>query len=213
MNPLLHINAFISSLSRSRTSDRIVVLGLMFMIALGVVAVLYVIVSAAGNDNGGAGPKNDSDFLAKFEWAVPPSPVPDTPFINPDGEMVTFADHVGRYVLVNLWATWCAPCRLEMPSLDRLQARLGSENFEVMLISVDRAGLKKSAEFMEELGMQNLKTYNDKTFAVARALGVEGLPTTILLDAEGNEVGRLSGPAEWDSSEVINFIEDLISVN
>jgi thiol-disulfide isomerase/thioredoxin len=180
------------------------------MIVLGVVAVLYVIVSAAGNGSGGSLDGGGSEFLSKFEKTVPPKPAPSMPFVNPDGQLVTLKDQVGRVTLVNLWATWCGPCRLEMPSLDRLQAQLGGDNFEVMVISVDRAGLKKSAEFMDKLGIQNLKTYNDKTSAVAKALGAEGLPTTILLDENANEIGRLAGPAEWDSPEVVNFLRDFL---
>ncbi len=210
LNPLGHIEAFIKFLARSRTSDRLVVLGLTSMVALGVVAVLYVIVSAAGNGSGDSADENASEFLAKFERTVPRKPAPDAPFVDPEGKTVTLQDQMGRVTLVNLWATWCGPCQIEMPSLERLQAQLGSDDFEVMIISVDRAGLKKSAEKLEEWGIRDLKTHNDKTFAVAKALGAEGLPVTVLFDAEGNEIGRLAGKAEWDEPEVISFIEDYL---
>ena len=112
----------------------------------------------------------------------------------------------GRVVLVNLWATWCAPCRREMTALDRLQKKLGGPDFEVVAISVDRKGLEASAAFLTETGVQSLALYVDPTSKALAALKAPGLPLTVLLDRNGHEIGRLIGPAEWDSPEAENLI-------
>ncbi|MFQ5566596.1 MAG: TlpA family protein disulfide reductase [Paracoccaceae bacterium] len=109
-------------------------------------------------------------------------------------------------MLLNIWATWCAPCLREMPTLDRLQAQLGGPDFEVVALSIDRAGLKVVQNFYEKVGIQHLAMYIDSTGKGVRKLGISGLPTTFLIDRAGRELGRLIGPAEWDSSEMVAFI-------
>ncbi len=121
----------------------------------------------------------------------------------------TLADWHGKPVLVNLWATWCGPCRHEMPALDRLQNKLGSDGFSVLAISLDRGGLDKPRGFFEEIGIKHLRLYNDKTSKIGSDLAIIGMPTTLLINAEGKEIGRLSGPAEWDSDEAIELITRL----
>jgi thiol-disulfide isomerase/thioredoxin len=156
-----------------------------------------------------------SDALAQ---APPPSfsvhpasrPLPEIRFANRQGEAVSLADFRGNVVLLNVWATWCAPCRREMPTLDRLQATLGGPDFQVVALSVDRKGLPVVQEFYAELGLETLPMYVDEAGAAQRALNVLGLPTTLLLDREGNEVGRLLGPAEWDSPEMMAFLRDCL---
>ena len=114
-------------------------------------------------------------------------------------------------MLLNIWATWCGPCRAEMPTLDRLQARLGSDRFEVIALSIDRAGVGVVAEFFEEIGIEHLRIFIDESGGAARDLKVFGLPATLLIGRDGRELGRLVGPAEWDTPEMTAFLETLIA--
>lgn len=132
------------------------------------------------------------------------------PFVDGDGRDLTFADFRGRFVLLNIWATWCVPCREEMPTLDALQARLGGADFHVLPLSIDRAGLPVVRRFYEEIGLQNLGIYLADSTRAMIALGALGLPTTLLIDRAGKERGRLVGPAQWDSPEVVAQIQTLI---
>ena len=147
---------------------------------------------------------------AGFAVHESPRPLPDIHFENAQGEAMSLADLRGKIVLLNIWATWCAPCRREMPTLERLQAELGGPDFEVVALSIDRNGLSVVKEFYEELGLQNLAMYVDESGAAQRALNVLGLPTTLLLDRDGNEIGRLLGPAQWDSPEMVSFIRGYV---
>lgn len=133
------------------------------------------------------------------------------PFVDGDGRGLTLADFRGRVVLLNLWATWCVPCREEMPTLDRLQARLGGENFHVLPLSIDRAGLDPVRRFYEEIGIRHLGLYLSEDVRAMLALGAIGLPTTLLIDREGREIARRVGPAEWDSPEAVAQFETIIA--
>jgi thiol-disulfide isomerase/thioredoxin len=135
-----------------------------------------------------------------------PRPLPEVQFENGQGEAMSLADFRGKVVLLNIWATWCAPCRREMPTLERLQAELGGADFEVVALSIDRKGLSVVKEFYEELGLRELGMYVDASGKASRELSALGVPTTLLLDRESNELGRLAGPAEWDSPEMVSFI-------
>jgi len=141
-----------------------------------------------------------------------PVPAPEIAFKDGDGNPLSLAAWRGRVVLVNLWATWCAPCRREMPALDRLQAKLGGDDFEVVAISVDRKGIAASSKFLDDAGAENLALYVDESFQVARDFRVPGLPVTILIDRQGREVGRLTGPAEWDSEDALSLIAATIGL-
>lgn len=132
------------------------------------------------------------------------------PFVDGGGRNLTLADFRGRVVLLNIWATWCVPCREEMPTLDALQARLGGEDFQVLPLSIDRAGLPVVRRFYEEIGLQNLGIYLADSTRAMIALGALGLPTTLLIDRAGRERGRLVGPAQWDSPEVVAQMQTLI---
>jgi thiol-disulfide isomerase/thioredoxin len=138
-------------------------------------------------------------------------PVPDFTFVDAEGAEHSLADFEGKVVVLNLWATWCAPCRKEMPSLDRLQATHGGEDFQVLALSLDRGGIDQITDFYEELGVTNLAIYHDPKASANRALRAPGLPTTVVIDKDGNEVGRVLGDAEWDSAEVVELIEALIA--
>jgi thiol-disulfide isomerase/thioredoxin len=139
-----------------------------------------------------------------------PRPVPEIRFENEEGEVTSLADFRGKVVLLNIWATWCAPCRREMPTLDRLQAELGGPDFEVVALSIDRSGLPAVQAFYEEIGLEKLPIYVDPSGKSQRELSVLGIPTTLLLDRQGNEIGRLAGPAEWDSPEMVTFIRSYV---
>jgi len=135
-----------------------------------------------------------------------PRPLPELRFVDGDGRSRTIADFRGRLVLLNLWATWCVPCRIEMPTLDRLQAMLGSPDFEVVALSIDRKGQPAVKAFYGELGLKALHVYVDPDAKAARVLDVLGIPTTLLVDRMGREIGRVIGPAEWDSPEVVKLL-------
>ena len=139
--------------------------------------------------------------------------MPSLKFVNSDSKALTLEDWQGRIVLLNLWATWCAPCRHEMPSLNRLEEALGGEKFEVVALSVDRKGLGASAKFLKEVNADALKLYSDKTSEALQQLRVIGLPATILIDRQGREMGRLLGPAEWDSPEAKALIEAALNAS
>jgi thiol-disulfide isomerase/thioredoxin len=127
--------------------------------------------------------------------------VPDISFVDGGGAEKKLSAFKGKVVLLNLWATWCAPCRHEMPALDRLQAQLGGSDFEVVALSTDRGGLEKPRKFLADMGVKALALYNDASGRNASELKVIGMPTTLLIDREGRELGRLVGPAEWDSED------------
>jgi len=147
---------------------------------------------------------------AGFAVHESPRPLPDIHFENAQGEAMSLAELRGKIVLLNIWATWCAPCRREMPTLERLQAELGGPDFEVVALSSDRNGLSVVKEFYEELGLRELGMYVDTSGKAPRELSALGVPMTLLIDREGNELGRLAGPADWDSPEMVAFIRGYI---
>jgi len=142
-----------------------------------------------------------------------PKPLADARFQDGAGAETRFDAFRGKVVLVNLWATWCAPCRHEMPSISRLQTARGGSDFVVAAISVDRGGAEKSLAFLKEVEADNLPLFIDPTTKIGRALGAYGLPITILLNRKGNEVARLVGPAEWDSAEALALVDALIAAD
>jgi thiol-disulfide isomerase/thioredoxin len=148
--------------------------------------------------------------MQKFQPSAIPQPVPALSFIGRDGERVELADFKGRVVLLNLWATWCTPCVREMPSLDALQARLGDDNFEVVALSLDRGGRSVVEPFLAKLGVRNLAIYLDPQGTAMGAFKPRGLPTTVVIDREGYEVGRLEGDAEWNSEDAVRLLEHFI---
>jgi thiol-disulfide isomerase/thioredoxin len=182
-----------------------------------------VYVTLGGSDNAGslqkanpspvAAPKTANlkaehkDDLAGFVFHRPAKEVPAFEFEDGEGNVKTLADFKGRWVLLNLWATWCAPCKAEMPSLNRLQQQLGSDTFEVLALSLDRGGQVKAKAFLTETQSTGLKFYIDPTGKAGSRLKAAGMPTTFLIDPDGKEVGRLVGPAEWDSSAAVALIE------
>lgn len=149
--------------------------------------------------------------LAAFLVRPERKPLPDLAFQDGTGKPLKLSDWKGRVALVNLWATWCAPCRKEMPDLARLQKELGSDQFEVVAISVDRKGAEASSAFLKETGADNLKLYVEPTTQIVNDVQSAGLPATILVDRQGREIGRLLGPADWASPEAVELMKAAIA--
>lgn len=137
--------------------------------------------------------------------------LPALTFQDEGGKNLTLADFRGRVVLLNIWATWCPPCREEMPSLDRLNAKRGGPGFEVVALSIDKdpAAVKP---FYRETGIRSLRGYFDPNARASAALGAYAVPATLLIDQRGREIGRAMGPAEWDSAAVEALIDDVLVV-
>lgn len=133
-----------------------------------------------------------------------------TEFADLNGQPVTLKRWAGQRLVVNFWATWCAPCKVEMPALDRLAGELGGKDFAVITISIDRGGAPVAGAFLEEIEARNLTLYVDPASSVSRSLRVQGLPVTILADADGREIARYLGPAEWDGDEAKGLISEAI---
>lgn len=128
-----------------------------------------------------------------------PTPVPDTSFTDPDGGSHSLADYRGQVVLLNFWATWCAPCREEMPSLDALQAEMGGDDFQVVAIASGHNPPAAVTKFLAEADITHLPLRLDPRQGLARDMGVMGMPVTVLIDREGREIARLIGGADWAS--------------
>ena len=143
----------------------------------------------------------------------PPTQIADFAFEDGSGNKRSLANFRGRYVLLNVWATWCVPCREEMPALARLQQKLGGPEFEVVALSVDSAGADAVKRFFTQLGIDTLKVYIDRSLQANAALSVVGVPTTVLIDPHGREVGRVVGPADWDGAEALDAIRRLVAGN
>ena len=172
--------------------------------ALGVLLVAGLGLFAAGWFSAG-------EMIARsFDLHDAPKTLPVIRFQDGDGQSRTLADFKGKVVLLNIWATWCGPCRREMPTLDRLQGKLGGSGFEVLALSIDRGGPGVVRKFFTEINIQNLTLYIDPSAKAGYALKVVGLPVTLLLDREGREIGRLVGPAEWDTPEMVSFFRNII---
>lgn len=135
--------------------------------------------------------------------------VANLPFTAADGASLTLDAFAGRHVLVNFWAPWCAPCREEMPELSDLQARLGGATFEVVTIAVGRNRKGTMERFLREVGVENLPLHTDPGSDLSGAMGVLGLPLTVLIDPDGREIARLQGAADWASPEAFKLIQYL----
>ena len=137
--------------------------------------------------------------------------VPEAVFFTEDGGEMTLAAYKGKVLLVNFWATWCAPCRAEMPMLSALQEEFGGEDFQVLTISTGRDNPAKIARFFDEIGVTNLPQHRDVGMKMARRMAVLGLPVVLLMDRDGQEIARLTGPAKWDAPEAKALIASLLA--
>jgi thiol-disulfide isomerase/thioredoxin len=142
-----------------------------------------------------------------------PRPAPDAAFEAEGGGTLTLADFRGRVVLLNFWATWCAPCREEMPALDALQRGRGGDAFAVVTVATGRNNPDQMKRFFEETGVTALPLHADPRSALARAAGILGLPVTLVLDREGREVGRLTGGADWNGPEARKVLDLLLAAD
>jgi len=157
------------------------------------------------------GPSLLKGSVAKFKLAASRKALPDFAFLDAQDRELKLSVWRGKTVLVNFWATWCAPCVKEMPSLDKLQSELGKERFAVLPLSLDGATRSKVAPFYETAKLGNLGIWFDKGRKVQQALDVSLLPTSILVDAQGREIGRLEGEADWDTPEAIAVMKAALS--
>jgi thiol-disulfide isomerase/thioredoxin len=148
--------------------------------------------------------------VAAATIAKEPKPLPDLVFNGPDGTRTSLSAFQGRTVLLNLWATWCAPCRQEMPALDLLQAELGGPAFEVVAINIDTRNLDKPRTWLKEAGVARLAYYADpeaQAFQDLKRVGkAVGMPTTLLVDPQGCELALINGPAEWASADALKLV-------
>lgn len=210
------------AVKRRRPSLKVLSVAAVAGVVAGLAAV-YVITGFGGNDEAAEISCDASVALAAslkplahgevaaFTPAAAPVPIADLAFTRPDGTPGTIADFAGKTVLLNLWATWCAPCREEMPALDALQASHGSPNFEVVAVNVDTRDDGRDTRFLEETGITSLAHYSDRSMGLfntlkSRSLAV-GMPTTLLVDPTGCQLGVLHGPAEWDSADAKALID------
>jgi thiol-disulfide isomerase/thioredoxin len=160
------------------------------------------------------GPSPDTASLAAIGVTpvTPPRPIPLVAFTDEAGHSLSLAEFKGRAVLLNLWATWCVPCQKEMPSLDRLQAKLGGPRFQVIAVSIDKQGDAVVQPFYRQLGLQALGVYLDPSGKAPSSLGIEGVPATLLIDVNGREIGRKLGALEWDSPAVTDTLRKVTSL-
>lgn len=147
------------------------------------------------------------------ELRLHPAPrnLPDVRFADPQGAPTSLAAFRGRVVLLNVWATWCPPCREEMPTLDRLQATLGGPDFEVVALSIDEAGMPAVRAFLVGTGIRHLGAYVDVSGDARSLFGIGGVPLTLLIDRDGRELGRKLGPAAWDHPDIVQLIRGLLA--
>ena len=149
--------------------------------------------------------------MRKLAIHAEPMPGSDVVFQSADGVEMTLADYAGKVVVLNFWATWCAPCRKEMPQLAALQTELGGEDFEVVTIATGRNPRPAIDKFFNEIAVDNLPKHTDERQNLARSLGVLGLPVTIILDETGQEIARLQGDADWSSDSAKAIVQAILA--
>jgi thiol-disulfide isomerase/thioredoxin len=149
--------------------------------------------------------------VAALTMASKPLKLPDLAFEDADGRQKKLSDWQGKTVLVNLWATWCVPCRKEMPALDRLQTKLKGPNFEVVAVNIDTRDPEKPRAFLKDANLADLGYFNDqkaKVFQDLKSIGrALGMPTSVLVDGQGCEIATIAGPAEWASDDAVKLIQ------
>ena len=177
------------------------------MLIVGVLAVLMVIVQSCSQPKTGLD-LFAKDSLKKLTSLETPPVQPSMVFKDPDGTKMRLSDYKGKVILVNIWATWCAPCIAEMPMLDELQAKKGSANFEVVTISLDRTP-EEASQWFEKNGIKNLPLWHDSTYGVSGKLALPGLPTSIFYNSGGREIARIPGEVDWTSEEALALVDYL----
>jgi thiol-disulfide isomerase/thioredoxin len=148
--------------------------------------------------------------VAALTMATKPLQMPDLAFVDGNGQPKKLSDWKGRTVLLNLWATWCVPCRKEMPALDSLEGKLGGEKFAVVAVNIDTRDSEKPKAFLKDGNLTRLGNFADpkaKVFQDLKSIGLAlGMPTSVLIDGQGCEIGNIAGPAEWDSDDALKLI-------
>lgn len=147
--------------------------------------------------------------LAPFTASESPVAVPQVAFNDARGHRISLAQFKGRYVLLNLWATWCAPCVRELPALAHLHSAVANGRFQVVAVDIGRGGAADARSFLAAHDAGALDTYVDSNLALLRAFGAYGLPLTVLIDPKGREIGRALGPATWDTPESLDYFRAL----
>ncbi len=183
---------------------------------IGAAGLVYLIIAASVQPQEAAPPsalKQNPALLvgemADFEYAFPPRGAPDIAFDHADGE-TTLKDFRGKAVLVNFWSTLCLPCIEELPSLNALQEKFGEKRFAVVAIAADPSGPDKARAFLARHHIDALDLYTDQRLIMASAMGANVLPVSILYDAEGREIGRIIGKADWMSQEAVKLVESAL---
>lgn len=187
--------------------------GVPVLVAFVAATVIYIRGAEPVGGSIGGRPKTATASSTSFVVHEAPRSLPETSFEDGNGQPLTLADFDGKMVLLNIWAPWCLPCREEMPALDALEAELGDAAFQVVPLSVDRAGPDAVRRFYSDIGIRHLGLYIDASMQSSVDLAAPGLPTTLLIDAKGREIGRLIGPAEWDAPEMIAFLKKHLPPN
>ena len=178
------------------------------MLVVGVVAVFLVVVQSCSQ------PKTGLDLFAKgslkkLTALENPPAQPNIVFTSPDGTEMRLSDYKGKVILVNIWATWCAPCIAEMPMLNDLQVARGGANFEVVTISLDRTAAEAEA-WLRKNKIDNLPIWHDGTYNVNAKLALPGLPTSIFYNKSGREIARIPGEVDWTSEEALALVDYLL---
>ena len=180
-------------------------------VAIGVLSMIYVLGAAmltpSSVDRSGFETSGD---MEKFVIVSERPDFPKAAFMNDAEQPVQIGDFRGRVVLVNLWATWCAPCLVEMPALNRLQERLGGEDFDVIAISLDK-NADKARQWLKDNEINNLAFYSDQRLTLHDDFGAAGLPTSYLIDPKGRLIGYLEGDAAWDAADAESLIEHFVN--
>ena len=156
-----------------------------------------------------------AETVEPYDFSFPdrPETLPYLTFVDGDQKPLSLADFRGRPVLLNIWATWCVPCRKEMPSLDRLQSMFDPSKFLVLTLSIDHQGIPAIKKFYDDLGLKSLGLYVDQSASATNRLRLPGVPGTLLIDAQGQEIGRKVGPTEWDSPATVAILRQHLGLD
>ncbi len=171
--------------------------------------------SPAGHETGSVQrpPDGGGDAVSvNFVFHDKPRPLPEVRFVDGAGQSRSLADLRGHPLVLNIWATWCVPCRQEMPTLEGLQAALKCSDTIVVPLSIDSKGRPAVAAFYREIGIRSLGIYVDQSGDATQILGVSGIPTTLLVDRDGREIGRKIGPDDWDSPDMVALIQSRLKL-